>query len=254
MIKIQREIPNNNEETVEEIKPVKKVKKQKDRFLTFLSGQIFFCTVAVIFVLVISAIGGEIYDYSKSVFDECFNKPINVNQVLTASQTKAVLQAQNLTQSKTEKKANSLTNDKINTVLSSVNANNSMCMPVDGSVTSEYSYRIHPVTGDYKLHSGIDIGANTGDNIYSVLDGVVSEVDKKCKTTYGKYIVVKHSTGTSTLYGHCSKIIAKTGQTVKKGQIIAKVGSTGNSTGPHLHFEIKVNGEKLNPRWFADFV
>lgn len=252
MIEIQREIPNDNKEKKEETEPTKKVKRPKDRFLNFLIAQIFFCSIAVIFVLVISAIGGEIYDYSKSVFNECFNKPININQVLNAKQTKAVLQAQNSSQ-KSEKN-NYVSDKKIKTVLTSATADNSMCMPVDGSVTSEYSYRIHPITGDYKLHSGIDIAANTGDNIYSVLDGVVSEIDRKCKTTYGKYIVIKHSTGTSTLYGHCSKIIAKTGESVKKGQVIAKVGSTGNSTGPHLHFEVKVNGEKLNPRWFADFV
>ena len=93
-----------------------------------------------------------------------------------------------------------------------------------------------------------------GADIKSSLDGKVVYTDTKGDTSYGKYIMVSHAQGVTTLYGHCSKIIAKVGQNVKKGQLIAKVGSTGNSTGPHLHFEVKVNGVKLNPRLFADFV
>lgn len=255
MIEIQREITTpEQDKTPEEAepKPSEVIKKPKDRLLSFWLAQIFFCGISVIFVLVITAVGGEFYSYSRAVFDECFNKPININQVLDSKQTKAILQAQSLVENKTVK--SKALDNPIKSVVNSTDISNSMCMPVNGSVTSEYSYRIHPISGDCKFHSGIDIGANNGDDIYCVLDGVVSEVDTKCKTTYGKYIVVKHSSGASTLYGHCSKIIAKPGQSVKKGQVIARVGSTGNSTGPHLHFEVKVNGEKLNPRWFADFV
>ncbi len=247
MIEIEK-----REEKAEEQEEKVVVKKTKDRAFSFLLAQIFFCTIALVFVLVASALGGEIYAYSKAVFDENFNKPININQVLSAKQTAKILKAQKLNKKPT-KTAKKLKTQEVKTVNSS-NITNSMCLPVNGFVTSEFCYRVHPISGEYRFHSGIDIGAKQGENIKSSLDGTVAYVDEKGETSYGKYIMVRHSQGVTTLYGHCSKIIAKVGQIVKKGEVIAKVGSTGNSTGPHLHFEVKVNGVKLNPRLFADFV
>ena len=131
---------------------------------------------------------------------------------------------------------------------------NSLYIPVDGKITSEYSYRVHPISGEYKFHSGLDIGADSGTYIKSALDGKVIKVDNECTTSYGKFIKISHSNGVSTLYAHCSEILSAVGDDVKKGENIAKVGSTGNSTGPHLHFEVRVNDICLNPKWYADFV
>lgn len=248
---------NENSELNEESQVPIKI---QDKSLNFLIAQTVLCVLAIIFVLVLKTIGGEIFDYSKGVFDDKFNKPINMQQVLSAEETKKVLLAQSTVYGKggTAESVKALKDksvfSKTDTKKLSNTGINSMCIPVSGKITSEYAYRIHPISGEYLFHSGLDIGANMGDDIKSVLDGKVTEIDTDGETSYGKYIIVSHSSGTSTLYGHCSKIIAKKGQSVKKGDVIAKVGSTGNSTGPHLHFEVRVNGTRLNPRWFADFV
>ena len=96
------------------------------------------------------------------------------------------------------------------------------------------------------MHTGIDIGAAHGTDIISSADGVVTSVIYN-EGGYGWYIMVYHGDGITTLYAHCSKVIAKVGQQVKQGQVIALVGSTGASTGPHIHFEVRVNGKHTNP-------
>jgi murein DD-endopeptidase MepM/ murein hydrolase activator NlpD len=106
--------------------------------------------------------------------------------------------------------------------------------------------RIHPIYGYWKMHKGIDIGASYGTDILSSADGVVTLVADD-KDGYGLYIVVYHGDGISTLYAHCSKIIAKVGQSVKQGQVIALVGDTGASTSPHIHYEVRVNGAHTDP-------
>lgn len=113
-------------------------------------------------------------------------------------------------------------------------------------ITSEYGTRVHPVTGKVKTHSGIDVGAGHGTNIYAAADGVVLVAGWN-SGGYGNYVVINHGSGLTTLYAHCSSLNVSAGQSVKKGQVIAKVGSTGLSTGPHLHFEVLVNGSHTNP-------
>lgn len=119
--------------------------------------------------------------------------------------------------------------------------------PVPGSqrITSQYGYRIHPVYKTKKFHSGIDIGAGYGLNIVAAADGVVTLA--ATNGGYGKCIVINHGSGITTLYGHCSSLLVSSGESVSKGQVIAKVGSTGVSTGPHLHFEVRINGATTNP-------
>ena len=113
-------------------------------------------------------------------------------------------------------------------------------------ISSYYGMRIHPIYGYWKMHKGIDIGASYGTDILSSADGVVTLVADD-KDGYGLYIVVYHGDGISTLYAHCSKIIAKVGQSVKQGQVIALVGDTGASTSPHIHYEVRVNGAHTDP-------
>ena len=97
-----------------------------------------------------------------------------------------------------------------------------------------------------KTHTGIDIGASHGTNIYAAASGTVL-VSGWNSGGYGNYVVIDHGGGITTLYGHCSTLLVSSGQTVTKGQVIAKVGSTGMSTGPHLHFEVLKNGAHTNP-------
>lgn len=111
--------------------------------------------------------------------------------------------------------------------------------PSRGTISSGFGMRWG------KMHEGLDIAANMGDPIYAALDGNV--IYSAWETGYGNVIKLQHDNGLITIYGHCSKLIATVGQYVKKGDEIALVGSTGNSTGPHLHFEVRVNGVAQNP-------
>lgn len=116
------------------------------------------------------------------------------------------------------------------------------------TITSPYGPRVNPVSGVYKLHAGIDISGSgiNGTNIIASKDGTVILVGWD-SGGYGNYVMVDHGGGMVTLYAHCSQILVSNGQTVAKGAAIAKVGSTGASTGPHLHFEVRVNGQTTDP-------
>ncbi len=117
--------------------------------------------------------------------------------------------------------------------------------PSASYITSPFGYRIHPIYGYRKFHTGIDIGAGSGSTIVAANDGTV--ILSGWNGGYGKCIVIDHGGGVSTLYAHCSSLNVGYGQTVTRGQSIAAVGSTGASTGPHLHFEVRLNGEYKNP-------
>lgn len=113
-------------------------------------------------------------------------------------------------------------------------------------MSSPYGYRTHPVTGQkYKFHSGMDLAAPQGSNILAAEAGVVRMAG--WNGGYGKCIIIDHGSGVATLYGHSSQLLVSAGQSVSKGQVIAKVGSTGVSSGPHLHFEVLINGATVNP-------
>lgn len=123
----------------------------------------------------------------------------------------------------------------------------SFAWPVPGysKITSNFGMRTHPITGIYKLHTGVDIGAPLGAAFIASNNGIV--VKAEYNTAYGNMVIVDHGGGISTLYAHGSEILTSVGQTITKGTPILKVGSTGYSTGPHAHFEIRVNGEYVNP-------
>ncbi len=113
-------------------------------------------------------------------------------------------------------------------------------------VTSEFGNRLHPILKVYKLHTGIDIGAAAGTNVLAANSGTV--IKAGWNNSYGNVIMIDHGGGIVTLYAHNSKLLVTTGDVIARGQVIALVGSTGNSTGPHIHFEVRVNGEYQNPR------
>lgn len=117
--------------------------------------------------------------------------------------------------------------------------------PVNGRISSGFGYRIHPVLRTRRLHAGIDFAAPTGTPIRASAAGVV--IGASYRGGYGNTVVIDHGGGISTLYGHCSRLFVRNGERVRQGQKIAAVGSTGLSTGPHLHFEIRVNGRPVNP-------
>ena len=125
-----------------------------------------------------------------------------------------------------------------------------MAWPVAKSgtyITSDYGIREHPIQGIIKQHTGIDIGnAGFGAPVIAAADGVVSMASYY--GGYGNCVMINHGNGVSTLYGHGQKILTTVGTEVKKGDLIMEVGSTGNSTGPHLHFEVRINGTPVDPK------
>jgi murein DD-endopeptidase MepM/ murein hydrolase activator NlpD len=119
------------------------------------------------------------------------------------------------------------------------------------TITSHYGNRYHPITKKYSLHTGVDIGAPSGAKVLAANAGTV--IISGWNSAYGNYIVINHGGGQTTLYGHLSKRYVEKGATVKRGDTIGLVGSTGWSTGPHLHFEISINGNPKNPmNYFKD--
>jgi murein DD-endopeptidase MepM/ murein hydrolase activator NlpD len=117
--------------------------------------------------------------------------------------------------------------------------------PVNAPVTSGYGYRFHPILKRRKLHTGIDFGAPYGVPIKAADSGIV--ILASYNRGYGKCVIIDHGNGYQTLYGHCSSLAVSEGQTVSKGSIIGYVGSTGMSTGPHLHWEVRRNGVPISP-------
>ena len=117
--------------------------------------------------------------------------------------------------------------------------------PVSGRISSPYGNRIHPVTGLPSFHGGVDFAASYGTGIKATRSGEV--IVKTYNSSYGNYIIIDHGNGIASLYAHMSGFNVSIGQEVSQGSVIGFIGSTGSSTGPHLHFEIRVNGTRVNP-------
>lgn len=118
--------------------------------------------------------------------------------------------------------------------------------PAVGPITSKYGKRVHPITKKESFHSGVDIGGNIGDKVVASLSGEVVSAGWY-NNVYGNVVIINHGNNIQTFYGHLNKVLVKKGQEVRQGEIIAKMGTTGLSTGPHVHFEIRINGEHVDP-------
>lgn len=116
-----------------------------------------------------------------------------------------------------------------------------------GRYTSYFGYRISPITGEYGFHSGLDIAASKGTRIRAAFSGKVLKTGFDVKA--GNYLYLSHNDGLVTFYCHCSDILVDSGTVVRQGETVALVGSTGYSTGPHLHFEVRKNNIRYNPMW-----
>lgn len=124
--------------------------------------------------------------------------------------------------------------------------------PILGHLNSVYGYRDHPVDGEYKFHNGVDIGGQMGAPIGAFAAGTVEYIGEN--DDHGLYLQIDHGNGVKSFYAHCSKLCVSQGQTVATGETVALVGSTGVSTGPHLHLEIKCNGVHVDPAYYVTFL
>lgn len=126
-----------------------------------------------------------------------------------------------------------------------------MIKPVEYTkITSRFGYRMNPVTNKYGFHSGVDLAAKSGTPIKAAFDGKI--VKASYSDIRGNYIFLESEGNITTVYCHCSELIAEEGANVRAGEIIAKVGSTGQATGPHLHFEIRIGSVRHNPLWVLE--
>ena len=126
------------------------------------------------------------------------------------------------------------------------------CSPIgagwESRVTSEFGYRRDPFTGETRGHTGMDLAVPTGTPVRAALPGTVTAA--QYHSSYGYYVMIDHGSGLSTLYAHNSQLLVRVGQAVETGDIVSLSGSTGRSTGPHLHFEVRVNGQRTDPRYY----
>lgn len=122
-------------------------------------------------------------------------------------------------------------------------------LPTKGWITSYFGHRISPTAGIRKMHEGLDVGANFGTPIFAPADGIVTYAGKKAG--FGLFVQIDHGYGIETIYAHSQKILTKNGTQVRRGDLLAQVGSSGYSTGPHLHYEVRVNGIAVDPLYFV---
>ncbi len=127
--------------------------------------------------------------------------------------------------------------------------NGRLSWPCDGDVSSGFGYRVHPISGTSRMHTGVDLGCANGAPIHAAGSGVVTAAD--VRGGYGNAVVIDHGDGLATLYGHQSRLAVSAGQQVSEGDVIGYVGSTGYSTGPHLHWEVWVNGTPVDPMGYS---
>ncbi|HET9097114.1 MAG TPA: peptidoglycan DD-metalloendopeptidase family protein [Candidatus Baltobacteraceae bacterium] len=130
-------------------------------------------------------------------------------------------------------------------IVGTTSAPGALAWPVSGTITSPFGYRRNPFGGGMEFHQGLDIAAPMGTTITAAASGTV--ISAGWYGGYGNYILIDHGGGMATGYGHCSQIFVSVGQQVQKGQAIGAVGSTGASTGPHVHFEVRINGKPVDP-------
>ncbi|MFH5837404.1 murein hydrolase activator EnvC family protein [Proteiniclasticum sp. C24MP] len=164
------------------------------------------------------------------------------NAALEAEIQKVIREAQERARREEEAKKKA---EAANTNTGSVVSSSGYVRPTSGRISSPYGYRIHPIYGVRRMHTGVDYAASSGTPVVSIKSGTV--ILRKYNSSYGNYIIVDHGGGISSLYAHLSGFAVSYGQSVKQGQTIGYVGSTGASTGPHLHFEIRINGQHTNP-------
>ena len=176
------------------------------------------------------------------------------NEQIEASIQKMIREAQEAARKKKEAAAaaaaaNNNTSSS-NTSTSGSNQSSGYLRPVAGRISSPFGNRIHPVTGKPSFHGGVDFAASYGTGIKATRAGEI--IVKTYNSSYGNYIIIDHGNGIASLYAHMSGFNVSIGQEVSQGSIIGFIGSTGSSTGPHLHFEIRVNGTRVNPMNYLD--
>ncbi len=229
---------------------LEKIKDKLGAPFTVFVLQISVVAVIIVSVTAIKFLDGDIFNDLKQWYILNFQDETDINEVINPQNTQSENETENI--SETSNNALPVISLVTNTVKENTDSINSLCVPVaNAEISSDYGARSNPVTHSSETHKGLDLSADMGSAIYAAADGVVTLAQKS--SSYGNYLIIDHGGGLQTLYAHCSKLNVKTGDTVKKSQIVANVGNTGQSTRPHLHFEVILNGKNLNPNWLINW-
>lgn len=237
----------------EDFEQTETVVKKKNSTNSVMIVQLVVCIFAVVSVFLIGRLSPQTFEFIRDEYNRIMSVDMDAKEI--ASSAKKVIERAEVTdegqtaEKSTERKSvntvKSAADGEVMAVMSLFKSDEEITVPVHGEITSEYGNRTNPVSGEYLMHSGVDIAASQGTEIRAAYSGIVSEVGSN--SVGGNYISLVHKDGSETLYCHCSKIIAEKGDVIRAGETIALVGSTGRSTGPHLHFEITVDGKTENP-------
>lgn len=229
------------------------VEKKKNSTNSVMIVQLVVCIFAVVSVFLIGRLSPQTFEFIRDEYNRIMSVDMDAKEI--ASSAKKMIEraeatdegqtAEKSTERKNVNTVKSAADGEVMAVMSLFKSDEEITVPVHGEITSEYGNRTNPVSGEYLMHSGVDIAASQGTEIRAAYSGIVSEVGSN--SVGGNYISLVHKDGSETLYCHCSKIIAEKGDVIRAGETIALVGSTGRSTGPHLHFEITVDGKTENP-------
>ena len=215
-----------------------KNKKFNSETYIFLT-QIIVIITLLLAVIVIKFVNGNWFNIVKGYYVGNFAGDTRVSEVTEADEEKITY----LTDKKTVLASQNLILNK--------NYNNQLVLPLNEYIVSSgYGWRKDPFGNGVEFHKGIDMAATEGVEIKASACGVIELA--QYSNSYGNYIIINHGSGLKTLYAHCNNLLKNVGDNVESGEVIALVGSTGRSTGPHLHFEIILNSKNLNPEWYLN--
>lgn len=243
-------------------------REPNDSILTVMIVQTVICVSVILVSLLIMKNGGETFENLKSELSYIMGKDITVGEaaeafkefrdfIFSVDPGENPQEPSDVSEMGTEpdfdgEGASSSPSVPANSSLAPFSVTAKAVCPVQGVITSPYGFRKDPFTGKTGFHSGLDIGAPEGEKISAAFYGRVAEIG--ADDEYGNYVIISHGDGFSTLYAHCSKVYVERGTVVRAGETVAAVGSTGLSTGPHLHFEIRRDGIRYNPSFvLGDF-
>lgn len=227
--------------------------KKKDMFAVLCLIQSVTLILTVLLIFAVSRADSDLFEGMKQDIGKLFAEDYDIGGYYTGEE-KISLQSSVIALSAVNEGVQNVASEKSEPVTFTVcksdidipeGGYNTAVMPVNGTVTSEYGNRIHPIYNTESFHSGRDIAAAEGSDIYAVCDGKVIETGQAANA--GIYAKIDHGDGYVALYCHCSALYVKEGINVRKGDVIAAVGQTGLATGPHLHFELHKNGVVTDP-------
>lgn len=247
-------------------------KKSPDKsatFLKLLKIQIVICIVGVAAMFLISKVSNTAFDRMKADFSKMTEKNMSIGEIIERVKNSAEYVIKPVEEQGAESTTVSDETGETVATASFINENSGgrdievkeaadgtsfadysinakPCMPVDSErVTSAFGYRVNPVSGKYGFHTGIDLAVASGTDVCSVFYGTVEKTGEE--DDWGKYVLIRHSDGLETYYCHLSEIYAQEGAVIRRGEVIGLSGSTGWSTGPHLHFEVRIDGVRVDP-------